>query len=79
MLICGVSEGNKKGTTFTSHLRTKCLLLVMKSFWEREFISKRVSGSKTSLEEVQEPQVSIEPSMEILQDSQPVVESTSSA
>ena len=26
-------------------------------FLEREFISKRVSGSKTSLEEVQEPQV----------------------
>ena len=47
-------------------------------FLEREFISKRVSGSKTSLEEVQEPQVPIEPSMEILQDSQPVVESTSS-
>ena len=48
-------------------------------FLEREFISKRVSGSKTSLEEVQEPQVVTEPSMEILQDSQPVVESTSSA
>ena len=48
-------------------------------FLEREFISKRVSGSKTSLEEVQEPQVAIEPSMEILQDSRPVVESTSSA
>ena len=48
-------------------------------FLEREFISKRVSGSKTSLEEVQEPQVATEPSMEILQDSQPVVESTSSA
>ena len=48
-------------------------------FLEREFISKRDSGSKTSLEEVQEPQVAIEPSMEILQDSQPVVESTSSA
>ena len=47
-------------------------------FLEREFISKRVSGSKTSLEEVQEPQVATEPSMEILQDSQPVVESTSS-
>ena len=46
---------------------------------EREFISKRVSGSKTSLEEVQEPQVATEPSMEILQDSQPIVESTSSA
>ena len=42
-------------------------------FLEREFISKRVSGSKTSLEEVQEPQVATEPSMEILQDSQPVV------
>ena len=48
-------------------------------FLEIEFISKRVGGSKTSLEEVQEPQVSTEPSMEILQDSQPVVESTSSA
>ena len=47
-------------------------------FLEREFISKRVSGSKTSLKETQEPQVSIEPFMEILQDSQPVVESTSS-
>ena len=48
-------------------------------FLERDFISKRVSGSKTSLEEVQEPQVATEPSMEILQDSQTVVESTSSA
>ena len=46
---------------------------------EREFIFKRVSGSKTSLEEVQEPQVATEPSMEILQDSQPVIESISSA
>ena len=48
-------------------------------FLEREFISKRVSGNKTSLEEVQEPQVSTKPSMEILQGSQPVVESTPSA
>ena len=48
-------------------------------FLERVFISKIVSGSKTSLEEVQEPQGATEPSMEILQDSQPVVESTSSA
>ena len=48
-------------------------------FLEREFISKRVSGSKTSLEEVQEPQVATEPSMEILQDSQPIVELTFSA
>ena len=38
-------------------------------FLEIKFISKRVSGSKTSLEEVQEPQVATEPSMEILQDS----------
>ena len=43
-------------------------------FLGREFISKRVSGSKTSLEEVQEPQVATEPSVEILQDSQRVVE-----
>ena len=48
-------------------------------FLERDFISKRVSGSKTSLEEVKEPQVSTEPSMETLQDSQPVVELTTSA
>ena len=48
-------------------------------FLERVFISKIFSGSKTSLEEVQEPQGATEPSMEILQDSQPVVESTSSA
>ena len=47
-------------------------------FLEREFISKRVSGSKTSLKEVQQSQVATEPSMEILQDSQLVVESTSS-
>ena len=48
-------------------------------FLGRELISKRFSRSKTSLEEVQEPQVATEPSMEILQDSEPVVESTSSA
>ena len=35
-------------------------------FLKREFISKRISGSKTSLEEVQEPHVATEPSMEIL-------------
>ena len=58
---------------------TKVLVAHNGVFLEREFISKRVSGSKTSLEEVQEPQVANEPSMEILQDSQPVVESTSSA
>ena len=46
-------------------------------FLEREFISKRVNGSKTSLEEVQEQQVATKPSMEILQDSRTVVESTS--
>ena len=47
-------------------------------FLEREFISKRVNGSKTSLEKVQEPQVATEPSLEILQDSQLVVELISS-
>ena len=34
-------------------------------FLEREFISKRVNGSKTSLEEVQEPQVATEPHEEL--------------
>ena len=41
-------------------------------FLEREFISKRVGGSKTSLEEVKESQVAPEPLMEILQASHPV-------
>ena len=48
-------------------------------FLEREFISKRVSRSKTSFEEVQEPQVATEPSMEIIQDPQPIFELISSA
>ena len=45
-------------------------------FLEREFIYERVSGSTTFLEEVQEPQVATAPSMEILQVSQLVIEST---
>ena len=53
------------------------------SYENKVFVARNgvflVNGSKTSLEEVQEPQVAIKPSMEILQDSQPVVESTSSA
>ena len=44
-------------------------------FLEREFISKRTSGSKVTLEEVQEPQITNEPSMEIQSDLQTVVES----
>ena len=68
-----------KGYYFYIPSENKVFVARNEVFLEREFISKRVSGSKTSLEEVQEPQVAIEPSMEILQDSQPVVESTSSA
>ena len=49
----------------------------MESFWKESSFPK-VGGSKTSLEEVQEPHVATEPSMEILQVSQPIVESTSS-
>ena len=78
MLICGVSKGNKRVLLYIPS-NNKVFVARNGVFLEREFISKRVSGSKTSLEEVQEPQVAIEPSMEILQDLQPVVESTSSA
>ena len=66
-----------KGYYFYIPFENKVFVARNRVFLERELISKRVSGSKTSLEEVQEPQVAIEPSMEILQDSQPVVESTS--
>ena len=68
-----------KGYYFYISYENKVFVAHNGVFLEREFISKRVNGSKTSLEEVQEPQVAIKPSMEILQDSQPVVESTSSA
>ena len=68
-----------KGCYFYIPFENKVFVAHNGVFLEREFISKRVSGSKTSLEEVQEPQVATEPSMEILQDSQLVVESTSSA
>ena len=67
-----------KGYYFYIPYENKAFVAHNGAFLEREFISKRVSESKTSLEEVQEPKVAIEPSMEILQDSQPVVESTSS-
>ena len=66
-----------KGYYFYIPYKNKVFVARNGVFLEREFISKRVCGSKTSLEEVQEPQVATEPSMEILQDSQPVVESTS--
>ena len=68
-----------KGYCFYIPSKNKVFVACNGVFLERELISKRVSESKTSLEEVQEPQVAIKPSMEILQDSQPVVESTSSA
>ena len=68
-----------KGYSFYIPSENKVFVAHNGDFLEREFISKRVSGSKTYLEEVQEPQVVTEPSMEILQDSKQVVESTSSA
>ena len=68
-----------KGYYFYIPSENKVFAARNRVFLEKEFISKRVSGNKTSLEEVQEPQVSTEPTMEILQNSQPVVESTSSA
>ena len=68
-----------KGCYFYIPSENKVFVALNGVFLEREFISKIVSGSKTTLEEVQEQQVATKPSMEILQDSQPVVESTSSA
>ena len=68
-----------KGYYFYIPFENKVFAALNGVFLEREFISKRVSGSKASLEEVQETQVATEPSMEILQDSQPVDESTSFA
>ena len=68
-----------KGNYFYIPFENKVFVAHNGVFLERELISKRASGSKTSLEEVQELQVATEPSMEILQVSQPVVESTSSA
>ena len=44
-------------------------------FLEKEFIFKKNSGSKVELQEVQEPQTSIQDSMEMDKDSQEVVES----
>ena len=47
------------------------------TFLEREFISKRTSGSKVQLEEIQEPQIDIEPREnveEVQPISQPIVE-----
>ena len=34
----------QKGTTFTSHLRTKCSLLVMESFWKESSFPKESVG-----------------------------------
>ena len=45
-------------------------------FLEREFISKRTSGSTVQLEEIQDPQTSIVPSMELQLDQQVIVEPT---
>jgi len=42
--------------TFTTPPRTKCLLLIVVFFLEREFLSKKNSGSKVQLEEVRETQ-----------------------
>ena len=45
-------------------------------FLEREFISKRTSGSTVQLEEIQDPQTSIVPSVEPQLDQQVIVEPT---
>ena len=55
-----------KGYYFYISSENKVFVARNRAFLEIELISNRVSGSKTSLEEVQEPQVATEPSMEIL-------------
>ena len=47
------------------------------AFLEKQFISKGNSGSKVLLEEVKEPQITVEDRNEIQDDSQDVVESES--
>ena len=53
-----------KGYYFYNASENKVFVSQNGVFLEREFISKRTSGSTVQLEEIQDPQTSIAPSME---------------
>ena len=53
-----------KGYYFYNASENKVFVARDGAFLEREFISKRTSGSTVQLEEIQDPQTSIVPSME---------------
>ena len=63
-----------KGYYFYNPSENKVFVARKVVFLEKEFISKKNSGSKIQLEEVQDPQIPKEDSMEIESESQGVVE-----
>ena len=74
--ICGVSKGNK-GYYFYNRFENKVFVARNSVFSEKQIISTENSGSKVLLEEVKEPQITVEDRNEIQDDSQDVVESES--
>ena len=66
-----------RGYYFYNRTENKVFVARNGAFLEKEFISKRISGSKVLLEEIKEPQVAAEDRMEIQDDSQNVMESES--
>ena len=65
-----------KGYYFYNGSENKVFVARNGVFLEREFISKGTSGSTVQLEEIQDPQTSIVPSMELQLDQQVIVEPT---
>ena len=65
-----------KGYYFYNASENKVFVARNGVFLEREFISKRTSGSTVQLEEIQDPQTSIVPSMEPQLDQQVIIEPT---
>ena len=65
-----------KGYYFYNASENKVFVARNCVFLEREFISKRTSGSTVQLEEIQDPQTSIVPSMEPQLDQQVIVKPT---
>ena len=63
-----------KGYYFYNPIEGKVFVARTGIFLEREFLSRRISGSKIELEEVRDPQENIEPEMELEQRPQAVVE-----
>ena len=62
-----------KGYYFYNPTEGKVFVARTAVFLEREFISKRISGRKVELEEIQEPQSNDEPMMELEQEPQVLV------